>query len=31
MATDAFNVTGTDAFTNQGSLDFSKAAYDRMA
>jgi N4-gp56 family major capsid protein len=31
MATDAYNVTGTDAFTTQGSLDFSKAAYDRMA
>jgi N4-gp56 family major capsid protein len=31
MATDAYNVTGTDAYTTQGSLDFSKAAYDRMA
>jgi len=31
MATDAFTVTGTDAYTQQSSLDFSKAAYDRMA
>jgi N4-gp56 family major capsid protein len=31
MATDAYNVTGTDAYTTQGSVDFSKAAYDRMA
>jgi N4-gp56 family major capsid protein len=31
MATDAYNVTGTDAYTTSGSLDFSKAAYDRMA
>jgi len=31
MATDAYNTAGTDAFTAQGSLDFSKQAYDRMA
>ena len=31
MATDAYNVNGTDSFTTQGGLDFSKAAYDRMA
>lgn len=33
MATDAYNVTGTDAYTSlaAGSLDFSKAAYNRMA
>jgi N4-gp56 family major capsid protein len=31
MATDAYNVTGTDSFTTAGSVDFSKAAYDRMA
>lgn len=31
MATDAYNVSGTDAYTTQGSVDFSKAAYDRMA
>lgn len=31
MATDAYNVTGTDSFTTVGSVDFSKAAYDRMA
>ena len=29
--TDAFNITGSDAYTSQSSLDFSKAAYDRMA
>ena len=29
--TDSFNITGTDAYTSQSSLDFSKAAYDRMA
>jgi len=31
MATDAYNVTGTDSYTTSGSVDFSKAAYDRMA
>jgi N4-gp56 family major capsid protein len=31
MATDAYNVTGTDAYTQQTTLDFSKAAYDRLA
>jgi N4-gp56 family major capsid protein len=31
MATDAFNTAGSDAYTSQGSLDFSKQAYDRMA
>jgi len=31
MATDAYNVSGTDAFTGQTTLDFSKAAYDRLA
>ena len=29
--TDAFNITGSDVYTSQGQLDFSKAAYDRMA
>ena len=31
MATDAYNVTGTDVFTGSTALDFSQKAYDRMA
>ena len=31
MANEFGNVAGTDAYTGQSTLDFSKAAYDRLA